>query len=308
MYDYSVIIPHYKDMESLKALLGSIPLRQDIQVIVVDDHSFEDPEEFIRTAAGFRGGNTLYLTNPDEKNGAGRCRNEALKHAEGKWLVFADADDMFTEDAFDKMDAYASSGADIVYFVPTSVRLPENETGKRHIPSANKVKAYLEKKDELSEAYLRYDMFAPWTKMIRHSMVEEHGIRFNGRLCANDVMFSVRCGYYADSIEACEDVIYCITDKAGTLTLRNDPSSYKDRFKAYVERYIFLRGRVKKEIFERLTGWMPGKIIRAAVQGYGYPMVRYMLKTYKKYDISLGGMSPEYIRNSIRFVFNSFRV
>ena len=308
MYRYSVIIPHYKDMDSLKSLLESIPLRRDIQVIVVDDHSFEDPGEFIKKASVFRQGDTVYRVSDEDKNGAGRCRNIGLKEAKGKWLVFADADDLFAEGAFEKMDAYADHDADIIYFTPTSVKLPENEPGKRHIPSANKVRAYLEKKDEMSESLLRYDMFAPWTKMIRRSMVEEHAIKFNGRLCANDVMFSVRCGYYARTIEASEDVIYCITDKAGTLTLRSDPNSYKDRFKAYVERYVFLRGRVKKEIFEQLTGWMPGKIVRAAVQGYGYPMVRYMYRTYKKYGISMGGMSLNYLRNSAKFVLNSFRV
>lgn len=45
---YSIVIPHYKIPELLVKCLLSIPKRDDVQIIVVDDHSPEGdhyPEE-----------------------------------------------------------------------------------------------------------------------------------------------------------------------------------------------------------------------------------------------------------------------
>ncbi len=37
MINYSVIIPHYNDVESLIICLASIPDREDIEILVVND-------------------------------------------------------------------------------------------------------------------------------------------------------------------------------------------------------------------------------------------------------------------------------
>jgi glycosyltransferase involved in cell wall biosynthesis len=36
---YSVITPHYKDLKGLNRLLKSLPRRNDIEVVIVDDNS-----------------------------------------------------------------------------------------------------------------------------------------------------------------------------------------------------------------------------------------------------------------------------
>lgn len=44
----------------------------------------------------------LFLTK--EGRGAGYARNTGLSHAKGKWIIFADADDFFYENAFVEFD------------------------------------------------------------------------------------------------------------------------------------------------------------------------------------------------------------
>lgn len=39
MIDLSIIIPHHNDSSRLKRLLDSIPIRDNIEVIIIDDHS-----------------------------------------------------------------------------------------------------------------------------------------------------------------------------------------------------------------------------------------------------------------------------
>ena len=112
---FSIIIPHYDIPDLLMRCLKSIPVSEDIQVIVVDDNSPNAdtyleryPElsrpylEFIRTTKG---------------GGAGYARNVGLDHAKGKWLLFADADDFFVEDMHEVIKAHTlSSEADVIYF------------------------------------------------------------------------------------------------------------------------------------------------------------------------------------------------
>ena len=120
---FSIIIPHYDIPDLLMRCLKSIPVSEDIQVIVVDDNSPDAdtyleryPEllcpylEFIRTTKG---------------GGAGYARNIGLDHAKGEWLLFADADDFFVEDMYDIITSNSDSEADVIYFKKESV-LSEN--------------------------------------------------------------------------------------------------------------------------------------------------------------------------------------
>ena len=47
-FTYSVAIPHYNSPDLLQRMLNSIPERDDIQVIVVDDGSKEENVEKIK--------------------------------------------------------------------------------------------------------------------------------------------------------------------------------------------------------------------------------------------------------------------
>ena len=45
-YNYTLLIPHYNIPFLLRRLLKSVPRRDDLQVIVVDDCSFRDLGEY----------------------------------------------------------------------------------------------------------------------------------------------------------------------------------------------------------------------------------------------------------------------
>ena len=112
--NYSIIIPHYNIPELLIRCLKSIPVREDIQVIVVDDCSPDADTYMSRFPELSRPNLEFYST---QKGGsAGRARNVGLDHAKGKWLIFADADDYFT----DKLDFFlkecVNCEEDIIYF------------------------------------------------------------------------------------------------------------------------------------------------------------------------------------------------
>ena len=78
---FSIIIPHKDIQDLLQRCLDSIPLREDVEVIVVDDNS--DPrkvdfEHFPR----WKGKHYQYFQTKEGK-GAGYARNVGLDHAQG---------------------------------------------------------------------------------------------------------------------------------------------------------------------------------------------------------------------------------
>src|SRR5690554_2433886 len=93
--NYSIIIPHKNIPELLDRCLKSIPIRDDVQVIVVDDNSDPDKVDFFEFPGLNRHNTDVYFTK--EKKGAGYARNVGLTKAIGKWLIFSDADDFFND-------------------------------------------------------------------------------------------------------------------------------------------------------------------------------------------------------------------
>ena len=89
---YSVIIPHKNIPKLLERCLQSIPSRNDIQIIVVDDCSDKDVICKVERLCSLY--NTLLIKTTEGK-GAGYVRNIGLTRAIGKWVLFADADDFF---------------------------------------------------------------------------------------------------------------------------------------------------------------------------------------------------------------------
>ena len=87
---YSIIIPHYDIPDLLMRCLKSIPVSEDIQVIVVDDNS-PDADTYLERYPELSRP-YLEFTRTTKGGGAGYARNVGLDHAKGKWLLFADSD------------------------------------------------------------------------------------------------------------------------------------------------------------------------------------------------------------------------
>ena len=120
---YSIIIPHKGIPDLLMRCLRSIPVSEDIQVIVVDDNSVGADTYLERYSELSRP--YLEFVRTTKGGGAGYARNVGLEHAKGKWLLFADADDFFVEDMHDIISSYVDSEADVIFFKNKAV-LSEN--------------------------------------------------------------------------------------------------------------------------------------------------------------------------------------
>lgn len=300
---YSVIIPHYKDVDSLKILLYSIPERSDIQIIIVDDNTYSSKNQLSNEISGINHDYELYF-NPTQVNSAGTCRNVGLTHAKGKWIVFADADDWFVEGAFDVMDRHVEEDADILFFKPISVNLPDMSVGVRHVAYEERVKKFISNRsDEIS---LRYCWQAPWSIMIKNSLVQKYHLSFDGVRWSNDILFSLKAGHYAKIIDAYDEVIYCITRKEGTLTSKKSEEEFLARIDVEISAWNFLRSVLDEKRVYHIIDWPVGRVIRSLLRGYGVSTAKKIINKYKNNGVKLGfkGLNKEYLHRNIIWLKN----
>lgn len=208
---FSIIIPHKNCPILLQRCINTIPSSTDIQVIIVDDNSTDEIVDFSNFPGMKRHNIEVYFTN--EGKGAGYARNVGIQHAKGKWLLFADADDYFTEDFYSIISEYSSYDGDIVFFSATSIYPETNEEANRHCLINESIQSYLKGDD----TQLRYHRASPIAKMIKRELIESYNIRFDEVIASNDTLFSLKSGHFAKKILADERVIYVITVRFGSL-------------------------------------------------------------------------------------------
>lgn len=209
---YSIIIPHFNIPGLLERCIRSIPERDDIQVIVVDDCSPEtDQLRFVFDELKNKG-IELYSTN--HGGSAGRARNIGLSHAKGKWLIFADADDFFADGFNEICDTYAKAEEDILFFRYNSVESDDITKVSDRISDSDK---YSSPDDYDNQLYFRIKAHAPWAKMIRRSLVVDNHIHFDETRYANDAMFSVQTGCLAGEIKIVDKLLYTLTSRTDSL-------------------------------------------------------------------------------------------
>lgn len=243
----SIVIPHYNSINTLRKLLDSIPVRDDIEIIVVDDKSNKNITEFNQLVESEKYNHVKFLKNNTNKKGAGVCRNIGLRYVTKEWILFADADDFFMDGFVDKIKDYVDTDFDIVYFTPTSIDLITNEKSDRHVVYEKMINDYLQKKDRKSELKLRYEFPVPWSKLIKVQLIKENDIQFDEVIASNDIMFSAKIGYHAKKITASENVIYCVTKNKGSLTNTISEEVFDTRLQVRINYCKYLKNKLNKD-------------------------------------------------------------
>lgn len=280
----SVIIPHYNCPHYLRTLLLSIPNFSEIQVVVVDDKSTENKAEYEILKEEFSNRNIEFYDNNEVKS-AGTCRNIGLRHAVGAWLLFADSDDYFIDGFYDVVSGYFDSEYDIVFFPPTSIVIGSRELSNRHVETAMKVQKYCENPNWENTLELRFKYQSPCSKLIRREMVEKNNIWFDEIIAANDVMFSMKCGYAARKITADLQVIYCITMNKGSLTNQTGEDVFDIKTAVFFRRFAFLKERLSRDEMKYMEINGRVKVFQALQNGYGLQKVVHLLKEYRRYGV-----------------------
>lgn len=247
MINLSIVIPHYNSSQKVEKLLSTIPFRDDVQVIIVDDRSNSDECMKLLT---IKESYSFELYKNEGVKGAGACRNIGLEKVLGRWVLFADSDDYFYDNFYQKVSSYFYENIDVVFFRPTSIYLDTNELANRHLSITERLDKYSKLSDEKSELELKYKIAPPWAKLINMKLITEYNIRFDEVIASNDVMFSTKVGYYLKEFIVSNEILYVVTRSHGSLTVTLSEEVHKSRLDAFISQYIFLKKNLDKIDFK----------------------------------------------------------
>lgn len=214
-YKYSIIIPHKNIPDLLIRCVASIPQRDDVQVIVVDDNSDPTIVDFdnfpIKNSE-----NTIVVLNKTNR-GTGGARNIGIEKASGEKIIIIDADDFFNCCFDEVLDEYKEDTSDIVFFNASSC---DSKTYVNHFRASliNELIEGYKNNPNLYEYYLRYEYGATWGKMIKKDLIINNKIQFQESIVNNDVRFSYTIGHIAKSVKVDQRAIYCVTYRPSSIT------------------------------------------------------------------------------------------
>lgn len=209
---YTFIIPHKNSLSLLQRCIDSIPQREDVEIIVVDDNSEKKP------IINRKGVSVICLDSQNSK-WAGHARNVGMSMAQGKWLLFADADDYYCDRLLETLDLYSNYDVDVIYFnfcrVDYNLSIEQNSIIMNYSGTPNELDL------------IKYKMNAPWNKMIKRQFVVKNNIKFEETINGNDMFFSYQIGYFADQICVSKTPIYMYqTFSSGMTNKKNNPDEY----------------------------------------------------------------------------------
>lgn len=235
--NYTIIIPHKNTPDLLQKCLDSIPVRPDVQVIVVDDNSDLGKVDFSNFPQWQGEKYECYLTK--EGRGAGYARNVALKHAVGKWLIFADADDFFHPCLTDFMDQNMGADVDLICFKSDSINLSTGQIAHRSDGINSRIDIAIQSGD--FHPVLMYA--CPTRKVFRRQLIVDNEIAFNEVPCANDVVFMAKVVSCNPRCAASDICAYCVTSNEYSIMTRTrrSPQSQEVRVQQDVEAAAFYK-------------------------------------------------------------------
>ncbi len=225
MLKHTVIIPHKNTPVLLQRCLDSIPVRDDIQVVVVDDNSDPGKVDF-KNFPQWKGNNyECYFTK--EGKGAGYARNVGIKHAKGEWILFADADDTFDTEALNNLLDKPKDNYDVICW-PSDVTLTNGV--KENYPYKNRAgyqvfnydNVGLEELTPRDNSDILFPLFEPWHKMCSRNLIDKHNIRYSEVPSCNDALFSVKLAIHAEKVAVYSDIIYHYIKQNKSLSLVED--------------------------------------------------------------------------------------
>ena len=241
---YSIIIPHKNIPNLLQRCLDTIPQRDDIQVIVIDDNSDDSIVDFNNFPKWAGIHYEYYLTKGN--NGAGFARNYGLKYAKGQWIIFADADDCFiTQNLSRLLELPEKQKYDVIIW-PTE-KLYANGTHELISPEWGNI--YGGYNYNLLGTYqiidcnikdILYRLFEPWHKMIRHNHIANNKLTFSEVIYCNDLLFSEKLAYHTQNIGVFSDVVYQYNKREESLSDVNSLYKIKQRLLEFFKVQKFL--------------------------------------------------------------------
>lgn len=260
------MIPHHNTPDLLQRLVGSIPQREDIEIIVVDDNSDVDKKANIS-----RPDVNIIFIGKEHTRGAGKARNVGMDAAVGKWLLFADSDDFYASNFIDILDEYKDEDIDVLFY---NISSADPETDWRARNRQLLLNQYDGTEDTANN--LLFFTYAPWARMFNTAFVKRYGIRYEEIARTNDVFFSLQVSYFLRKFKVEKRPVYVVSYYGGSLT---SGKITKTKYSAQLLTY-----KRMSKLFKYMghSDWNV-----SSIKGrYSQSVLKHILKIYKRQKIT----------------------
>lgn len=250
MTDISIIVPVYNAEKYLKKCLDSLvnQTKKELEFILINDGSTDKSEEIIKT---YKDKRIKYFKNKNQ--GIGKTRNFGIEKSSGKYLMFLDSDDYFSNDACEILYKEAEKEkADLIVF--DYYRVEKGNLNEVKIESFNATNI----KDD-PNLLLKINL-GPCNKIYKKDLIKNNDIKFEESLKYEDTLFIVKTIYNAKKIIKLNKFLhyYMIHEKSET-TVRDervfDILKIVDKIRNYLKNDKSIKDSVDKLTVKILTNY-----------------------------------------------------
>ena len=269
---YSIIIPHKNTPDLLLRLLKTIPGEDLCEAIVVDDDSSEEHKAH-SLFQNDKWANVKFIFG-ESFNGAGSARNIGLKYASGKFIIFADADDIFHSNAATILTEYIGSEVDVIYCNIDSFYNTSSTPASRHEKYSILFEKHQNGEIELEE--LKYRFTPPWSKIINKQLIDKNSLSFEEIPASNDIMFSTKLAYFSNKTAVDNRIFYSISVTEGSITNKFNQRNFDSKLNAAIRVNNFLRS-VKKNKYQHSILYFVAKSYKFG-SNYSFQVLSVLIK------------------------------
>ncbi len=234
--DVSIILPVYNTEQYLSACLESIINQsfKNIEIICVDDGSTDASVRILNDYQ--KKDSRIIVLHNSHNRGQGFARNRGLKVARGKYVFFADSDDIVKKDAMKYLVTVMEEDLDGILF------------SAECYSEINGVQKNFQKKKNIGEVFSGIEMLtrllkdgeytsAPWCQFWKRDYLYNHRILFwEDNLPHEDVMFSLKAILSARKIKCIKNSLYTYYLRQGSTThTKMDERRAFSLFVCYIE-------------------------------------------------------------------------
>ena len=279
----SVIIPMYNAEKYIGECLDSLISQtfQSFEVIVVDDGSKDSSNVVVASRASKFDERMTIIKLKKNSGGAGKPRNMGLEKARGEYVIFIDADDVFTETALEEMYFLGKQhDSDVVYcekyYISAGIGQKFKENAKiserrlQKPPFVDKPTLEFENLSERVEKAIKGNYSASTAlKLVKRDMLIESKITFPLLAATEDTIWSFKVLF-------CAKKFLRIPNACFIFRLREDSIMFSTRTTPeYIRMYMEKVVRCMKE----MDNFMGAIAFFSENSLYRYAVLRYFLQS-----------------------------
>lgn len=272
--DLSIIVPIYNCEKYIAECIESIILEKNVkfELILINDGSKDNSGEI----CDFYQKKDKRIKVIHQKNsGVSEARNNGIKNANSKYIMFVDADDTMSNDWGLKIKSVLKENYDIVFF--------QNKFQSTNLDKTNIILNILK-----IDKFDGWSFSNPWSKIFKTEFIKENNILFDKKIInGEDMLFNIEAITKAKKINISDRNIYFYRISDGQVT--------KNFNEKLIESDLNFHKKLKKLLGDTVIGKDKINTILEKCKKNGIYMILKRMCSFKNYN---------YVKNNIDFVNN----